>query len=86
VAEGRVRGSPLILPIFNGNWYKLPSRKLQVEPFHVQEVRLLHGPFKHAQEKDAKYLLRLGPDRLLAWFRKIAARIKHLPALRCASP
>lgn len=51
---------------------KLPLRKLQAEPFSLQDVRLLEGPFKHAQETDAEYLLSLEPDRLLAWFRKEA--------------
>ena len=44
----------------------------QVEPFSLKDVRLLNGPFKHAQEKDAEYLIGLEPDRLLAWFRKEA--------------
>ncbi|QBQ40802.1 glycosyl hydrolase [Sphingobacterium psychroaquaticum] len=43
-----------------------PSNKIQLFPLH--EVRLLDGPFKHAQETDKRYLLRLNPDRLLAPF------------------
>lgn len=34
------------------------------------DVRLLDGPFQSAQERDAKYLLSLSADRLLARFRK----------------
>ncbi|NOS71158.1 MAG: hypothetical protein HOP33_14660 [Verrucomicrobia bacterium] len=45
---------------------------MQTEPFSLQDVRLLDGPYKHAQDKDAEYLLSLKPDRLLAWFRKEA--------------
>lgn len=45
---------------------------LGAEPFSPERVRLLDSPFKTAQEADLKYLLRLEPDRLLAWFRKNA--------------
>ncbi|MGQ8334939.1 beta-L-arabinofuranosidase domain-containing protein [Sunxiuqinia sp. A32] len=38
---------------------------LQAEPFSLSEVRLLDGPFKHAMEVEAEYLLSLEPDRLL---------------------
>ena len=37
--------------------------------FELADVRLLEGPFRQAQERDAKYLLRLEPDRLLHNFR-----------------
>ena len=37
----------------------------QVEPFPLAAVRLLPGPFLHAQELDRRYLLSLDPDRLL---------------------
>jgi uncharacterized protein len=37
--------------------------------FRLADVRLLAGPFRQAQERDAKYLLRLEPDRLLHNFR-----------------
>lgn len=40
--------------------------------FELSDVRLLDGPFKHAQDLDAAYLLKLEPDRFLAWFRKEA--------------
>ena len=40
--------------------------------FDLADVRLLDGPFKKAMLLDAKYLLRLEPDRLLSWFRKEA--------------
>ena len=42
---------------------------LQAQPFPLSDVRLLDGPFKHAQELDAKYLLSLDVDRLLHTFR-----------------
>jgi DUF1680 family protein len=49
---------------------KITSRiPLKARPFHLGDVRLLDGPFKHAMEMDAKYLLRLEPNRLLHRFR-----------------
>lgn len=36
------------------------------EAFHLSEVRLLDGPFKHAQDTNLEYLLELDPDRFLA--------------------
>ncbi len=40
-----------------------------VVPFPLESVRLLAGPFRHAQELDHQYLLSLDPDRLLFTFR-----------------
>ena len=45
---------------------------LQARPFELKDVRLLEGPFKHAQDLQQQWLLELEPDRLLAWFRKEA--------------
>src|ERR1051325_10579191 len=44
----------------------------EAEEFRLEDVRLLDGPFKHAMMRDAEYLLRLDPDRLLSAFRKEA--------------
>ena len=49
-----------------------PAVALQVEPFPLTQVKLLNGPFKHAMELDAKYMLSLKPDRLLSGFRSEA--------------
>ncbi len=49
-----------------------PVVALKALPFDLRDVRLLDGPFKHAQDLDAAYLLKLEPDRFLAWFRKEA--------------
>ena len=38
-------------------------------PIPLSAVRLTGGPLKHAQDLDAKYLLALEPDRMLAGFR-----------------
>jgi len=41
-------------------------------PLPLRAVRLTGGPLKHAQDLDAKYLLSLEPDRMLAFYRKLA--------------
>jgi DUF1680 family protein len=46
--------------------------RLDVEPFDLADVKLLDGPFRHAQELDRKYLLSLPTDRLLHAFRRNA--------------
>jgi uncharacterized protein len=38
-------------------------------PLPLTAVRLTGGPLKHAQDLDAKYLLELEPDRMLAFYR-----------------
>jgi DUF1680 family protein len=45
---------------------------VKAHPFDLADVRLLESPFKSAMETDKEYLLRLEPDRFLAWFRKEA--------------
>jgi DUF1680 family protein len=45
---------------------------LQVQPFRLQEVRLLPGPFRRAMELDRQYLRSLDVDRLLHSFRLAA--------------
>ncbi|MCH5376115.1 MAG: glycoside hydrolase family 127 protein, partial [Planctomycetes bacterium] len=42
---------------------------LAASAFDLRDVRLLDGPFKHAQDLDRRYLLSLDPDRLLHTFR-----------------
>lgn len=44
----------------------------EANPFRLEDVRLLYGPFKVAMTRNAEYLLRLEPDRLLSGFRKEA--------------
>jgi uncharacterized protein len=41
-------------------------------PLPLSSVRLTDGPLKHAQDLDAEYLLKLEPDRMLAYYRKRA--------------
>jgi len=49
------------------------EKTLKLRPFDLSDVRLLDGPFKHAQELNVQYLLDFVPDRLLANFRVRAA-------------
>jgi DUF1680 family protein len=41
-------------------------------PLPLSEVRLTGGPLKQAQQLDAKYLLELEPDRMMAYYREQA--------------
>ncbi len=47
----------------------LEDRLLQARPLPLHSVRLTGGPLKHAQDLDARYLLQLEPDRMLAYYR-----------------
>ena len=44
-------------------------------PLPLTAVRLTGGPLKRAQELDAKYLLELEPDRMLAFYRQRAGLV-----------
>ena len=46
-----------------------PVVPLAARPLPLGEVRLTGGPLKHAQDLDARYLLALDPDRMLAGYR-----------------
>lgn len=48
------------------------SKTIKLTPIPLDRVRLTGGPLKAAQEADAKYLLELQPDRILAFLRKRA--------------
>jgi DUF1680 family protein len=56
-----------------------PAVPLAAMPFPLSDVRLLAGPFAHAQELDHDYLLELEPDRLLSWYRKEAGLTPKAP-------
>lgn len=45
---------------------------MKAEPFPLDSVCLLDGPFQAAIERNGKYLLALKPDWLLHSFRKFA--------------
>ena len=44
-------------------------------PLPLTAIRLTGGPLKRAQELDAKYLLDLEPDRMLAFYRQRAGLV-----------
>src|SRR5215510_3935877 len=46
--------------------------KIVARPLPLSAVRITGGPLKRAQELDAEYLLKLEPDRMLAYYRKRA--------------
>lgn len=48
------------------------SIETKAKPFHLKDVNVLDGPFKHAMDLNRDYLLQLEPDRLLARFREYA--------------
>ena len=49
-----------------------PRVAAKAQPFSLAQVRLLPGPFLHAQNQDHAYLLFLEPDRFLHNFHKFA--------------
>jgi uncharacterized protein len=49
-----------------------PAVTLAARPLPLSAVRLTGGPLKHAQDLDARYLLTLEPDRMLAFYRQRA--------------
>jgi DUF1680 family protein len=49
------------------NAQTVPQKKVQ--PFKLNQVKLLPGPFKNAMDRKCSYLLFLNNDRLLYWFR-----------------
>ena len=55
-----------------GSFQVDPTVAIQAQPFTLDRVRLLDGPFRHAMEKDIDWLVRLEPDRLLSRFREYA--------------
>src|SRR5579862_6673479 len=48
------------------------NKTIKLHPLPLDHVRLTGGPLKAAQDADAKYLLELQPDRMLAYLRQRA--------------
>jgi DUF1680 family protein len=46
-----------------------PGDVIRARPIPLNAVRLQGGPLKHAQDMDARYLLELEPDRMMAYYR-----------------
>jgi len=64
-------GLPL-LPQQDRDVGDLDGRELRARPLPLNRVRLLGGPLKHAQDLNARNLLQLEPDRMLAYYRERA--------------
>lgn len=58
------------------------SQNHEVKFFDVDQVKLLYGPFKDAQDRDKKYLLSLQPEKLLSRFRATAGLDSIVPAYK----
>src|SRR5690554_6529268 len=56
------------LPLAFGCRQQAPEPSKQPQSFPLSAVRLLDGPFAHAAEKNAAYVMAHNPDRLLAPF------------------
>lgn len=68
----------LLLPCFGLAQTKAPAKpgagkvQLKARPLPLNSVRLLGGPLKNAQDLDAKQMLELEPDRMMAYLRQRA--------------
>ena len=58
VSGGGIRVAPVVSP--------------KARPLPLRAVRLAGGPLKQAQDQNARYLLSLSPDRMMAFLRKAA--------------
>jgi len=69
-------GALLLVPfvvLLAGAGQLVPDKvQKKAEPFSPEDVRLLDGPFKHAQDMDRAYLLSLDVDSLARPFRVTA--------------
>jgi hypothetical protein len=71
----------VLLGVYGANRCLAEEVQLKALPFDLDEIRLLDGPFKTAEEADAKYLLSLDLDRLLHNFRINAGLPSHAKPL-----
>ena len=72
-------------PIVKGEAVMVADKLSQAEPFELDQVHLLEGPFKRAQEADREYLMKLDLDLMLYPFRreaKIPSPVKGSDELR----
>ena len=65
-------GFPLLPPPPGEPHLPGPAGGVRARPLPLSDVRLTGGPLKHAQDLDARYLLELEPDRMLAYYRERA--------------
>ena len=69
-------GSPLMAEMVDDASSAKAGEVIKARPLPLSAVRLTGGPLKHAQEMDARYLLELEPDRMLAFYRDRAG-LRH---------
>jgi DUF1680 family protein len=68
----RIAGAALLVAAI-ASAQKLPSSVPKLaRPFPLSAVRVTGGPLKRAQDLNADYLLKLEPDRMMAYYRKRA--------------
>src|SRR6185437_5176363 len=60
---------PLDVPREVPNVSAFENALRRARPLDLTRVRITGGPLKVAQDADAKYLLSLDPDRMLAYYR-----------------
>jgi DUF1680 family protein len=65
-------GFILLAVVSNISQGQVVPATLKALPFSLHDVRLIDGPFKHAQELDEKWLQEIEPDRLLSGYLKEA--------------
>ena len=78
----------LLFLLLNGPPLNAQSNKYVVKivarPLPLSAVRITGGPLKRAQDLNGEYLLKLEPDRMLAYYRKRAGRAKTRRFACCA--
>ena len=67
-----VRASSLSGAEVGGSTTVETEGRIKARPTPLSAVRLTGGPLAHAQSLDHEYLLRLEPDRMLAYYRELA--------------
>src|SRR5262245_58192300 len=71
----RLAITPFVVGIIAGSYVSqqiMSAIPDAARPLSLSAVRLTGGPLKRAQDLDAEYLLKLEPDRMMAYFRKRA--------------
>src|SRR6476619_6564357 len=71
--------SSLVVPSKARNLLFADAPRERLSPFALSDVRLLDGMFRDAQQRDARYLLSLEPDRMLHNFRVNAVLTPKAP-------